>query len=672
MSDLALVLALTALGTLLGLPVALLLPARFPWRPAAAPALGAGLAAVVVSGGYVHGLAPGAALAVLATLAAASAAFHAWRALAAWRADPGEARAALRGAAPVAGAWAVATLLMLAPRWAGGDQFAVFQGNQWDTFAYLQSALVYAREPHQAVEQAGKPEFRRNPMLAHAKENLTSRPGVHLLYAAMSRLSPRESHRLHYAFLVALLALVVPATLFALRGWLPRARPLVLCGIALVFPLGFWGQYVLDINAWSQTSATAILVVLTALLVDAVALPEGPSPAPLRGAKEARGQGPSRPPRTVAEGLRVAAVIAAAVAGALFLYPEALVYHLVVLLPAAVVVIAWRARRRELDLAAGLTPLAGVAGLAAGALQYGATLAFAGRQFAQSQGKILPFWQFFQAFFGGRDGWDGNPFDRFGDLVAGLYGLYFATPAKDAAAGVAFLQRAAILAVAGGATAAVIVLLRPGAKGPDRHERSRLRVAGAAALLLLVPAAYLALKENYWPAGKGVSFAAPIFMALLAVPVAFAAAPRLSALRWAAAALAAFQLAAGVARLPAVASTPNAFYDAPYPSTQDPRLKRMLSWDLGSLAAGLTGVRRVLIQPMNTWSETYAMLFLSARGVEFAPLGKVNTYYGSGEDLGASPPPWEADASLAVTRDGWLLSFRDGRPAALAALPRVR
>jgi hypothetical protein len=670
MWDLALVLALSAVGTLLGLPVALLLPARFRWRAAAAPALGTGLAAVVISAGYVHGLAPGTGLAAVVALAAASAAYVAWRGAAAWRADPGAARGALRGAAPVAGAWAVAALLMLAPRWAGGDQFAVFQGNQWDTFAYLQSALVYAREPHQAVEQAGKPEFRRNPMLAHAKENLQARPGVHLLYAAFSRLSAPDAYRLHYAFLVALLALTVPATLFALRSWLPRARPLVLCGIALVFPLGFWGQYVLDINAWSQVSSTAVLVVLTALLVDAVALPEAAAPAPVRGGRAREVPAPA--PRTVREGLRVAAVLAVAVAGALFLYPEALVYHLVVLLPAAAVVLAWRARRKEVDLVAGLAPLAGVAGLAAGALQYGATLAFAGRQFAQSQGKILPFWQFFQAFFGGRDGWDGGPFDRFGDLVAGLYGLYFATPAKDAGAGVAFLQRAAILAVAGGATAALVVLLRPGAKGPERTERSRLRVAGAAALLLLVPAAFLTLKENYWPAGKGVSFAAPVFMALLAVPVAFAAAPRLAALRWAAAVLAALQLAAGVARLPAVASSPNTFYEPPYPSTQDPRLKRMLSWDVGGIAAGLAGVRRVAIQPMNTWSETYAMLFLSARGVEFAPLGKVNTYYGSGEDLGASPPPWEPDASLAVTRDGWVLSFRDGRPDALAALPRVR
>ena len=124
----------------IGLPLAALLPReRFPWRDLVAPALGYGVLAVVVLLLYKRDVSMAWMFGAACVLAVAG---YASRAVPLLRAARASSAAERRLAWLAAVTTVVATLVVLAPRWSGGDQFAVFQGNQWDTHGYLESGIV--------------------------------------------------------------------------------------------------------------------------------------------------------------------------------------------------------------------------------------------------------------------------------------------------------------------------------------------------------------------------------------------------------------------------------------------------------------------------------------------------------------------------------------------------
>ncbi len=656
MLDVLLVGVLALVCTGVGIPVARLLPSPpFRWRLLLAPTLGIAILSVGINVAYRFGASPGASLVVAAATAVLLGALEIRRWIRGAAPEPGDP-GTWRSLLAAVGAWTATVALLLAPRWVGGDQFAVFQGNQWDTFGYLESALVYAREPYEFVAKAHAPEFLRNPLVITASGNLHCRPAVHLLYAAFSRVAPGEAHRLHYAFLVFLISQSFLVSAFLLRTWLPRARVSAIVAAASAFVLGFWGQYVFDINAWSQIASVGVLLLAFGLIVEVAAapLPDLPPTAPRR----------------------LAAVLAVAVAGAFFLYPESLVYHLSVLVPLAVGSVALRTWRTGRPSPAPFVPLLGVGGVAAGALYWKGTLGFVLDQLTAAQGPPVEWWRFFQAFFAGRD------FAQRGhgalaaaiDFGAGFFGLYFATPTAPSGLD-ALYRRIAIVVTVGALLLALGAVLAGRASPPEAergispHKRSRLRFAALALGLLLVPAAYMALRGNYWPAGKGVSFVSPMLMMLLAVPLAIGMPAPWAALRWVTGAFVAFQIATGFARVAGARDPSGIHFSRPYPSVQEPELKQVLRWDVEPLGRQLRGSERVLIAPMNVWTTRRLMTFLYTRGDDFFALGPIVANFGAGEELGSMPPPWQGDALIELTRSGLAVRFANGRPPTLVAWP---
>ncbi len=629
----------------LGLPLARLLPARaFAWRALAAPVLGLAVLGVLATAGYGAGLPPAGTLAVALLGAGVGLALEVrWRR----RAGPG----AWRGPAQALGGWAVLLALLLAPRFTGGDRFALFQGNHWDTFGYLGSALVYAREPQAALAAAGQEALLRHPLWIEARRNLAERPGVMLAYAALSRVDPPETWRLHYAFLAFLLSLTALAAALLLRRWLPGARPWAAALAAPAFALGFWGQYALDINAWSQLAAAPGLLLLAGLLVEAAA---GEEAAP-------------------GERARLAGAIAVLTAGAAFLYPEGLTYHLAVLAPLAGAALGWAAwRARRLDPGPFL-PLLGLAGVAASLLAWDATFGFMLRQAALARGEPVTWWRFFQAFLSGRDGWTpGEPLLASAvDLGAGLLGLFFATPPPGEAPALALAWRLALGALCLALpAAAALALWRRGAPVPGagpaaapEPDLRRLRLASLALAGLLAPVALFAARGHYWEAGKAVSWASPLLLLLLAAP-ALAPGPG----RWrqaagaVAAAFVAFQLGLGLLRVGAAAGPDGIHYEPPYPAVQDEQLKRQLRLDLDGLGAPLAGARHVLVPPMPPFQDYLVMFFLEARGTPFTQVGRVAGNFGWGAVVGSATAPPEADATVAPVPGGLEVRYADGRP----------
>ena len=160
---------------------------------------------------------------------------------------------------------AVALAVLMIPGLIGSTQFVLFRGNHYDAFNYLEMASTYAR-------------FKRHDVLSLSTESLTSlhgfytaawymheRPLVSILYAIFQHFNTVYFTHLHYYYLTYSLFLsggLIATFIIQLRPTLNLA----LCNIAgFGCMLGFWGQYILDLDAWSQVVWTP-LQLLTVLL----------------------------------------------------------------------------------------------------------------------------------------------------------------------------------------------------------------------------------------------------------------------------------------------------------------------------------------------------------------------------------------------------------------------
>ena len=635
MLDFALVATMMVVYGGIGLPIALLLPDRFAWRLLIAPTLGTAVLAVAVPVAYRAGV----SIPIFFWISVAVAiAFYAWRGpsiVRAWRTLESAER---RIAWTVLAVNLIATVVLLAPRWVGGDDFAVFQGNTWDQFSYLEAAVVYGRKRYSAIAHITDYQTMRNPLFSMASSQLTLRPSVHQLYAVFSRIAPGQAYHLHYAFLVASFVQVAQVGTFLARNLLPRLSRVVWLVAPLAFPLGFWGQYVLDIDAWSQTAAGPLLLLIFGLTVSSIATPED------RGGAAGR----------------IAGVLGAAIAGAMFVYPEGFLIYAAALGPiVAITLVARVMMRRRLELIP-IVPFLGYAAVIAIAL-YPPQFHFVLEQIKWSTAKPVPWWQFFQIFFNGRDGHVSHGFARFADFVAGLFGLYFATPRSGAGFVLALAMRLAILATI---TGALVMLVRALVAKPADGDRTRANLVfwSLGAALMMVPAAKLAMAKNYWAAGKVVAFASPVFMLLLCLPAGIEVVGRWRWPRILVAGLLAFQIITGVTRIAAAHRRHGIHYAPPYPAVLTADLKRDLPWDLSALEAIPRGTK-VLLHPTNQWLQSYLTIFFFTRHIPFALEGPVNTYFGDGIDLPGLGPPWPPDAELALERRGITVTFRDGRPS---------
>ncbi|MEP6859997.1 MAG: hypothetical protein ABJE66_05220 [Deltaproteobacteria bacterium] len=603
----------------LGLPVSRILPVRFAWRELLAPMFGTAILAVVVPLAYRLGVTMRIQLIAYVIIALVSAVLS-------LRARPIRFGRSTRY---VAGIIVLGSLVLLLPRWTGGDQFAVFRGNQWDSYNYLESAIAFGEKPYAKVDRATQLDELRDPTLVIAKAQLPNRPSVHELYALFSRVAPGRAYRMQYAYLVFFMAQLALVALFALRNAVPHIHPGIACAIAWALPLGFWGQYILDIDAWSQVASASILFAVFALS--------------LRAADEL----------SASEARRLAIAIGFASAGAVYLYPEGLSIYLAATGPVVVVWIALgflRARRAGAGMQwRRLIPLAGFSGIAAAVLSPDLVRLLLG-QLSRGNSAAIDWWTYFQRFFIGRDDVWGSGFDRAADFVASTFGLYFLTPAGDGA--LATLQRVLILALIAGLVIAVVRMMLARDQPADRATSTAW---AATSLLLLAPAAFLASKHSYWAAGKVVSFAAPVFVATLCLPIV-----RADRWRWFAAAFIAIQLCAGLVRIDAATWNDHIGYAKPYPGIQIPGLKQDIGWDLRRLEPYLDRRSKVTVFPTEPWSLSALICFLTARRIPYVLQNPVPTFPG-GPDLGKMPMPWTPHTELSVHGSMIQIDFLDHR-----------
>lgn len=237
----------------LGWPLSGLLPGRRP-DVLLAPVMGFGAWSVAITLLYMCGLSlPLSGLFVLAT--AASVWFiYAWR---------NKCHISVPG---LPAAILLAMIVMaLAPGFSGGESFRVFQGNDQDQLNYLSFSSVYQRLGYGALLQAGNTELLSNSAISGAQKMLEGRPAVSLSFAAFGSLARMPLAETSYAYLACLQALLGFAVAFLIRGL--TTSPLLAAIGGAAFALGFFGQFALDLNAWSQLAGMSLATAGLGLLL---------------------------------------------------------------------------------------------------------------------------------------------------------------------------------------------------------------------------------------------------------------------------------------------------------------------------------------------------------------------------------------------------------------------
>ena len=104
-------------------------------------------------------------------------------------------------------------------------------------------------------------QISRHGLFKFGQDNLLYRPQITFLYGALSSFHLAAFLRLHYILLVYFQFLAFCAVRALAAELLPGRRIIPLL-LATALVGGFWGQYILDIDAWSQISCMPVTVVV--------------------------------------------------------------------------------------------------------------------------------------------------------------------------------------------------------------------------------------------------------------------------------------------------------------------------------------------------------------------------------------------------------------------------
>lgn len=156
-------------------------------------------------------------------------------------------------------------LLINLPMLLGHLNFTILRGNGTDDFNYITTAGYLLHEPYSwAASTPLQTLIDKHPSYDLARQLLTERWSTSMLMAWSSAVTHLPLYQLEYGFTTLFFIITFSCAFeFALLLELKIGYALL---VALAIVVGFWGQFVLDIRAMSQISALPLLVFLACLL----------------------------------------------------------------------------------------------------------------------------------------------------------------------------------------------------------------------------------------------------------------------------------------------------------------------------------------------------------------------------------------------------------------------
>jgi hypothetical protein len=379
-----------------------------------------------------------------------------------------------------------AAVLMFAPALAGGLRFAIFQGNHIDSYNYLECALTYQRVSYQTAINSTVQQFLDAGLFPIARDALSARPAICLVYGTLVSTFPGQGVMIHYGML-AYFQFLSFCVVSLLASELVPGKPFLTRLLSLAIVGGFWGQYIVDINAWSQAAAMPLLLLGILLLVR------------LFSELEQSEQRSLTPTQMLAFSLNCV--------GAFYLYPEGAMFYF----PAfgAVFLLGIFQSRPRIALGACGVIITFCAILVL--LVRENNLTFLTSQIGVALRSDVNWWRYYQAFLFGNSGIHKKLFFNLANGLAGVFGCYFMTPGRDYRGLTIFLYR--IFLSTGFLFLLVWSILR--FRTLARPARG---VLFASVLFMISETLVFCLFRQYWAAGKALSYFAYLLLLLILAP----------------------------------------------------------------------------------------------------------------------------------------------------------
>lgn len=480
-------------------------------------------------------------------------------------------------------------ILMLAPALVGGLRFSIFEGNHWDSYNYLESALTYQRVPYQTLISNSDQQLINADLFPFARTNLFLRPEVSIVYGTLVNVFPGQGLFVHYGLLVYFQFLTFCVVSLLSRELVPQKFiPPELLSFAIVG--GFWGQYIVDMNAWSQAAAMPLLLVGVLFFIRTF-------------------------DRLDRSGKRYLtwteiSVFALNCIGAFYLYPEGAIFFF----PAYSIVLLfgiyrWRPR---IPVLVCTVVLAGCAALVLSVREN--NLLFAANQMQFAVRGNVSWWRHFQAFIFGNAGMSKHIFSNLVDGLAGVFGCYLITPGSGYHGLIVLIYRIFLLA-------ALLILFVGSILGFRTLPRPARNILFLSVLVMACEAIVFLCLRQYWTAGKALSFFAYLLLLVVLEP-ALTVDPYRSRVQLGAALVAWIIVAGQIAFTmyrPLAASLPYGIhYSMPYPSIQDVELKKDIDFGDLNFLKKIKKRDRVAVDVSDIWAQLFLRLLLLSKNIDFS------------------------------------------------------
>lgn len=562
--------------------------------------------------------------------------------------------------------WVVAiVILLLLPHYLGGEQFVIFQGNRHDTINYLSGAFGFANYPYAYLSHfdvAAEPAAG----VAEAANMLSARPSVALLYASFYKIFSHDFLSNAYEYcLVGQLNFYFAFLYLSLRLFPESERSAQVASVA--FCVGFFGQYILDINAWSELFAVPMMAVLVTdyclgLLVISQSA-NGDGREVLQPPEKV-----DRQPALMFLFVRLPPVAA----GMIYVYPEIAPVAGLGCAAALIFMIFQDVIRGRYDNVLRAVKANALFVLLALILVSGywkGTLGFLLHQLAVASEVNVNWHHFFQAYLLGGGGevaeriksstgldyWFYIFFAAPANFVAGIFGLYFLQLRgvwAHSPSPLYCLWAVALLAWFGIIIVGIAEAVRSEFGSRNKAARSSLvcLVAVGAFATSIVPIALLA-KGQYWAAGKGLSMISPFVFLWLILPVMVRHTHRMVLVSVSVSLVIAGHLLFGVTRPIIVAyRADGSHFPYPYPSLAAV-YKSSVEWDIGRYREDIGKCALARVDIREPFLERVVENYLMERKIPWFSPNPQKGYYGEGADLPKRDAPRGKQEDCTVTTD---------------------
>ncbi len=641
MADLGLIFTLLLVSTLTGCLPGLWLPDWIRGKFLAVPVLGFGLFGVFATLLYQAGLSPQVSLYLVPAISLALALGLGSR-----------PRLRLnREHLGFAGVWCGAVLVALIPKWIGGEQFYAFQLNPWDQLGYLSEAVAYSQHSYSYLYHLSNSQ---DPVLLYGQHELSARPTIAIILAAVDKLFGPTLMSFSYTYLVFLQV----SSLIAGTFLIVNVFSANLCRAALVsggIAIGFCGQYVLDIDAWSELGSLPIALVGYCLLI----VCKDPSRLEVSGQLEVLG--------------KWVALDAIIFTSLMFFYPEIVMVYGIGFLIVTINSLSYLSGETGRLLVGSLLLSLAITGILL-ALSYEGTLGFFVGQFKYSAAGPKEAWltnfSSYNQYLIGKDllSWDPDPatypqqIRLFGlsSLIYGLFSLPINVFMSVVGLGYLLLDNSYPLLLRVSQKLVLYGLvyywlrsifreikLAIKTRSPHSPRGFYLGLMG----MSLIPIALTISGGRIWFVGKSLSMIMPLICIAMASPLW--GSPRRDNLgperfgRLIAAAFVALSISLAIMRAASV-DPQTGWFAGSYPvyviNGEDRQAKLNYSWQLGTLVPQLKACSRVAVDISNPDNQSghlarYVELYLDDLGITWFSIPRTHTLsHRLGKDLGFHPP----------------------------------